>query len=145
MSCTRNVALQMFPKLTAAQIARLESHGERIATTRGQVLIEPDQRHRNLFVVLSGASICCCRAIAGEDLITSLTPGDFAGEISTLRGVQGFVRVRVTRRGTKYCCIEPAQLRTLVQTDAELSEIFMRAFILRRMGLICISGRAMSC
>jgi thioredoxin reductase (NADPH) len=32
--------------------------------------------------------------------------------------------------------IEGSELRTLVQTDAELSEIFMRAFILRRMGII---------
>jgi thioredoxin reductase (NADPH) len=126
---------QMFPKLTAAQIARLESRGGRIATTRGQVLTEPGESHRNLFVVLSGAVDLLLPRSAGEHLLTTLLPGDFAGEISTLRGVPGFARLRARDEG-EVLSIEPAALRALVQTDAELSEIFMRAFILRRMGLI---------
>ncbi|HTS52524.1 MAG TPA: FAD-dependent oxidoreductase, partial [Burkholderiales bacterium] len=64
-----------------------------------------------------------------------LLPGDFTGEMSTLRGVAGFVRVRV-REGGAVLAIDEENLRNVVQTDAELSEILMRAFILRRMGLL---------
>ena len=46
---------QMFPKLTAEQIARLAPHGRRIRTTAGQVLSEVGDSHRDLYVVLSGS------------------------------------------------------------------------------------------
>src|ERR1700752_4535192 len=45
------------------------------------------------------------------------------------------VRIRVREAG-KVVEIEREQLMALVQTDSELSDIFMRAFILRRMELI---------
>jgi thioredoxin reductase (NADPH) len=126
---------QVFPKLTAPQIARLEAHGTRTDTRAGEVLIEPGQRHRQLLVVLSGSLEAALPGMLGEELITVLLPGDFTGEMSTLRGVAGFVRVRVREGGT-VLVIDEEDLRNLVQTDAELSEIFMRAFILRRMGLL---------
>ena len=131
---------QLFPKLTAQQIARLEAHGKRIETHAGEVLVEPGERHRNLLVVLSGSLELALPGMLGEALITVLLPGDFAGEMSTLRGVAGFVRVRV-RDGGAVLSIDDESLRTVVQTDAELSELFMRAFILRRMGLVA-SGQS---
>jgi len=126
---------QVFPKLTPAQIARLETHGTRTDTHAGDVLIEPGERHRKLLVVLSGSLEAALPGMLGEELITVLMPGDFTGEMSTLRGVAGFVRVRV-REGGAVLVIDEENLRNIVQTDAELSEILMRAFILRRMGLL---------
>jgi thioredoxin reductase (NADPH) len=61
--------------------------------------------------------------------------GDFTGEISTLRGLGGFTRVRVCEAG-EVLAITESELRTVVQTDPQIMDIFMRAFILRRMGLI---------
>jgi thioredoxin reductase (NADPH) len=55
--------------------------------------------------------------------------------MSTLRGARSLVRARVSDAG-EVLIIDHDNLRKLVQTDADLSEIFMRAFILRRMGLI---------
>lgn len=130
---------QMFPKLTAEQISRLQPHGDCRDTRAGEVLIEPGERHRSLIVVLSGSLEVSLPGVAQEQ-ITILLPGDFAGEISTLRGISGFVRVRVAEAGT-VLVVREEQLRNIVQTDAELSEIFMRAFILRRMGLIA-SGQS---
>jgi thioredoxin reductase (NADPH) len=126
---------QVFPKLTASQIARLEAHGERIQARAGAVLAEPGDRHRKLMVVLSGSLELVLPGVLGEELLTVLVPGDFAGEISTLRGVAGFVRIRV-REDASVLTVDDENLRSVVQTDAELSEIFMRAFILRRMGLV---------
>jgi thioredoxin reductase (NADPH) len=45
------------------------------------------------------------------------------------------VRMRVRETG-EVLAIDEAHLRTIVQTDSELSELFMRAFILRRVMLI---------
>jgi thioredoxin reductase (NADPH) len=126
---------QVFPKLTSLQISRLEAHSTRTDTRAGEVLIEPGERHRKLLVVLSGSLEAALPGMLGEELITVLLPGDFTGEMSTLRGVAGFVRVRVREDGS-VLVIDEENLRNVVQTDAELSEIFMRAFILRRMGLL---------
>jgi thioredoxin reductase (NADPH) len=126
---------QMFPKLTAQQIARLEAHGERVETRAGEVLVEPGQPHRDLLVVLAGSLELALPGPLGDELLTVLTAGDFAGEMSTLRGIAGFSRIRVREAGAVLAVPEEG-LRNVVQTDAELSEIFMRAFILRRMGLV---------
>jgi thioredoxin reductase (NADPH) len=125
----------MFPKLTAQQIARLERHGRRIRTTAGQVLSEAGEGHRDLYVVLSGSLQIVRPGLQGEDPITIEVAGDFTGEMSTLRGLVGFTRVRVCEAG-EILAITESELRTVVQTDPEIMEIFMRAFILRRMGLI---------
>jgi thioredoxin reductase (NADPH) len=127
-------AEQMFPKLTKAQIARLEPHGTHLPTTAGQVLIEPGDHEYKMIVVLGGLVKVTITGF-DEQVIRPLGPGDFAGEMSTLRGVPGFARVEVSEAG-EVLVITDSDLRVVVQTDAELSELFMRAFILRRMGLI---------
>jgi thioredoxin reductase (NADPH) len=131
---------QMFPKLTAAQLQRLEALGRRVPTTAGEVLVEPGQRHHDLVVVMAGSLEIGLPGLRGEEIVTVLQPGDFAGEMSTLRGVPGFVRIRVREAG-EVLAIAEDRLRDLVQTDAEISELFMRAFILRRMGLVA-SGQS---
>src|SRR4051812_41161829 len=126
---------QIFPKLTPQQIARLEPHGVRVDTRPGDILAEPGEGHRKLLVVLSGSLEIIQPGTQGDELLNILLPGDFAGEMSTLRGVPGFVRIRVSAPGT-VLALDEDSLRDVVQTDAELSEIIMRAFILRRMGLL---------
>jgi thioredoxin reductase (NADPH) len=126
---------QMFPKLAPAQIARLEAHGIRTETRVGEVLVEPGERQHKFLVVLAGSLDVVLRGMRGEEAITLLEPGDFSGELSTLRGLAGFTRIRA-REGGAVLAIDTERLREIVQTDAELSEILMRAFILRRMGLV---------
>jgi thioredoxin reductase (NADPH) len=126
---------QMFPKLTRAQIARLEPHGQRLDAQAGEVLAEPGRRHDRLLIVLAGSLEIVLPGLHGDELVNVLVPGDFSGELSTLRGVAGFTRIRVREAGA-VLAIDADNLRKVVQTDAELSELMMRAFILRRMGLV---------
>jgi thioredoxin reductase (NADPH) len=126
---------QMFPHLTPAQIARLEPHGHRRHTNQGEVLAEPGERSRPMFVVRSGSIEVVRPAIGGESLVVVHTAGGFSGEMSTLRSIGSVVRMRVREAG-EVLEISEEQLRAVIQTDAELSELFMRAFILRRAGLI---------
>src|ERR1700679_1071510 len=121
---------QMFPHLTPAQIARLSAHGRKSAIQKGQVLAEPGDR-LPMYVVLSGSMEIVQPTLTGETLIVVHTAGSFSGDVGTLRGNSAVVRMRVREAGA-VLAIDEAELRTIVQTDSELSELFMRAFILRR-------------
>jgi thioredoxin reductase (NADPH) len=125
----------MFPQLSAVQIARLSAHGRKLTVKKGEVLAEPGDPGRPMFVVLSGSIEVVQPKLNEESLITVHTPGRFSGDVGTLRGIGGVVRLRVGEDG-EVLAIDEAQLRTVVQTDPELSELFMRAFILRRVNLI---------
>jgi thioredoxin reductase (NADPH) len=126
---------QTFPQLAPDQIARLAPHGKKITVRRGQILAEPGDRHRKLFVVLSGSIEVVRPTLQGEQPVVTLRAGEFTGEMSTLRGVGSLVRARVAE-DAELLAIPDDQLRMVVQTDARLSELFMRAFILRRVALI---------
>src|SRR6202011_170995 len=136
---------QMFPKLTSAQLARLERHGTPLQTRVGEILLELGDSPRGVYVVTAGslellAPPTVTQAAPDYELLYLLSPGDFTGEMSTLRGTPALVCVRVREAGA-VLLIDAEQLRRIVQNDAELSELFMRAFILRRMGVI-ESGRS---
>jgi thioredoxin reductase (NADPH) len=130
----------MFPKLTSAQLARLERRGSALQTSAGEILVELGAPPRGVFVVAAGsvealAPPSATQAASGYELLYLLGPGDFTGEMGTLRGTPALVRIRVREAGT-VLLIDTEQLRRIVQNDAELSELFMRAFILRRMSVI---------
>ena len=126
---------QMFPQLSAAQMARLEALGTHNRISKGEILMEPGDRHRPMLVVLSGSIEVVQTGMNGEVLVVVHTAGSFTGEMSTLQGIGSLVRARVRDAG-EVLAISEDRLRTIVQTDSELSELFMRAFILRRVGLI---------
>ena len=125
---------QTFPRLTAMQIGRLSAHGSKISIQKGQVLAEPGDR-LPMYIVLSGSIEVVQPTLSGETLIVVHTAGSFSGDVGTLRGIATVVRMRVRETG-EVLAIDEAHLRTIVQTDSELSELFMRAFILRRVMLI---------
>ena len=126
---------QMFPTLTAAQIARLEAHGVHRRIAKGEILAEPGDRNRPMLVVLSGSIEAVQAGLDGEVLVIVHEAGSFTGEMGTLHGIGSLVRHRVREEG-EVLEIPDDHLRAIIQTDAELSELFMRAFILRRVGLI---------
>jgi thioredoxin reductase (NADPH) len=125
---------QMFPQLTPVQIARLSAYGRKRIIRKGEVLSEPGDRPP-MYVVLSGGIEILQPTLNGETLIVAHTAGKFSGDVGTLRGTGTVVRMRVREDG-EVLSIDEAHLRTIVQTDSELSELFMRAFILRRVSLI---------
>jgi thioredoxin reductase (NADPH) len=130
---------QMFPTLGAPQLARMESYGKRARVAAGDILAQSGEREGRVVVVLSGSVEILRAGLAGEERVTLHGPGQFTGELSSLRGSRSLVRARVYEAG-EVLIIDHDSLRKLVQQDAELSELFMRAFILRRMGLIEAQG-----
>jgi len=126
---------RVFPTLTQAQITRIAPHGRRRPITSGDVLVEVGQRPVPFFVVLSGEIQVLRPSPGGEALIVTHRAGQFTGEGNMLTGRRALARTRVSEPG-EVLELEHEQLLGLIQTDAELSDIFMRAFILRRIELI---------
>ncbi|MEA3106517.1 MAG: thioredoxin reductase, partial [Gammaproteobacteria bacterium] len=114
---------QMFPKLDAKQIARLEARGQHVELRAGEILAQPGDRHLPLLVVLSGSIEVVQVGLDGEQLVVLHEAGSFSGELSTLRGVGSVVRMRVHSDG-EALSISDSDLRAVIQTDSELSELF---------------------
>jgi len=128
-------ATQAFPHLTETQISRLRDHGKLRKVESGEILFEPGDSKVPFFVLLSGKLEIIQPALDGHKAIATHSPGGFTGEITMISGQRCLVRGRVTEPG-EFLEIAPDGLRSVVARDAELGEIFMRAFILRRLALI---------
>ena len=126
---------QMFPTLTSEQISRVAAHGNRRAVAAGEVLFTAGDQRASFFLVLAGQLDVFSISGDGEVLLAIHTAGEFSGEVSLLAGRRGLVTIRVTQSG-EVIELDREALLAVVQTDPELSEIFMRAFILRRVELI---------
>src|SRR5580704_6456128 len=128
-------AAQMFPRLTPAQIERISKVGHRRDVHAGEVLFDVGDQNTPFFVVVSG-TVDLVRTIGDrEEPIAVYHPGDFSGEINMLSARRSLARGRVASDG-EVIVVDRDALRTLVQRDSELSEILMRAFILRRTALM---------
>src|SRR6202166_1054820 len=130
---------RLFPTLTSVQMTRIAARGRRRTIALGEVLVEVGDKDTPFFVVVSGA-------ISGElqpprpsgatqTLVVPNGPGQFSGEASMISGRRAMGRLRASEPG-EVIELEREQLLALIQTDAELSEILMRAFMLRRLELI---------
>ena len=132
---TGSRADQIFPRLTSAQIERVATRGRTRAVRSGEVLVEQGDRAVPFFVVISGELEAVRPTSATETLISIFSAGQFTGEINTLSGRRAMARIRA-RQDAEVIQLDRESLLALVQTDAELSEILMRAFILRRVELL---------
>jgi thioredoxin reductase (NADPH) len=129
-----NRAEQIFPTLTEAQIARIAAQGSKRLVQPGEVLLDLGDQLR-FFVVTKGKIDILSVSGSTESLIVTLTPGQFTGEVNLLAGRRGFTRIRASE-ASEVIEVQREQLLKLIQTDTELSDILMRAFILRRVELI---------
>jgi thioredoxin reductase (NADPH) len=125
---------QVFPTLTATQIARIAAHGRKRQLQPGEVLLEVGDQVR-FFLVTAGKIEIFSVSGPSESLVATLQPGQFTGEVNLLSGRRAFTRIRASETG-EVIELEREELLDLLQTDSELSDIFMRAFILRRVELI---------
>src|SRR5438874_1928520 len=126
---------EAFPELTLAQLARVEPHGRRRRLTQGEVVGEPGQPVTKIFVVLSGQLDAVTPLQTSTASMPRFTPGMFTGERSILTGGRFLGRISATVP-SDVIEVERDELLKLIQTDTELSDIFLRAFILRRLQLI---------
>ena len=134
---------QMFPVLDALQLAtakRFASAAPRNFAP-GEMVYDVGVRHAPAWLVLDGdLEIVRRDGLHRQSSVVSLAAGQFSGEVSQLAG-QGTLASGIA--GPQGCTALPfdaAHIRALVVGSAEVGEIVMRAFILRRVGLLQEGG-----
>src|SRR5881296_3132935 len=128
-------AEHIYPTLTPAQLGRIAAHGRRRRVEAGEVLVQAGQQTARLFVVVAGRIDVVRPSAAGEEVVVAFGPGMFTGEVTMLSGRPGLAQIRAGVAG-EVIEVGRDELLALIQSDGELSEILMRAFILRRVELI---------
>ncbi len=124
----------MFPTLTSAQIERIAAHGVIRSVSRGDILVEAGDPVVPFFVVKSGEIEIIRPSSLGDALVAVHGPGKFSGEINLILGRRSLTRARVSEPG-ELVQLTHEQLLGLVQTDEDIGEIVMRAYIYRRVEL----------
>ena len=132
---TRSRIEKIFPKLTQAQIDRIAVYGHTRSVKPGEILIEQGDTPMPFFVVTAGEVEIVSPSGTHETLITVHGNGQFTGDVNMISGRRSIVRAKATVP-SEVIELNNKDLLRLVQNDAELSEILMRAFILRRAELI---------
>jgi thioredoxin reductase (NADPH) len=129
----------MFPTLDPGQVetAKRFASGPIKHFDPGEIVFDIGQRNAPAWLVLRGTiDVTRQNALGVESPITIHHAGQFSGEVSQLAGREVLARGRA---GSEGCCALPfdaAHVRALMIGSAEIGEILMRAYILRRVGLI---------
>jgi thioredoxin reductase (NADPH) len=127
---------QTFPHLNEEMAARLVKYGVEEVVPEGTVLFRRGDRRIDYFFVIDG---CIEIYDIGEDghpnVFTVHGPNQFTGEVDLFSERQIMVNGR-TGSDTRLVRVDPSSFRKLVSGEPDIGEIIMRAFILRRVGLI---------
>ena len=123
---------EIFPTLTPEQIARIGTHATCRTVTAGELLIEEGSATVPFFVVKTGEIDVFRISPMGEELIARHGPGHFTGDVTMLSGRRAMFRIRAATDG-EVIELHRECVQELVQTEADLGNILLRAFILRRL------------
>ncbi len=125
----------MFPALTLEQQARVAAHGRVRQVEGAETVVEANAEPNKFFVVVTGQLNLLRVSEDREEAVAVCRPGMFTGELNVLSGRPGLLRIQAAET-SELIEIDRERLVALIQTDSELSDIFLRAFILRRLELI---------
>ena len=128
-----------FPCSTLGQIetAKRFASGPARRFAPGETVFAAGEREAPAWLVLKGTIDVVRRdGLGREAAIVSHGPGQFSGEVSQLAGRESLAAGRAGADGCTALPFDAAHVRALMIGSAELGEIMMRAFILRRVGLI---------
>jgi thioredoxin reductase (NADPH) len=126
---------QTFPTLTDEQIARIAAFGIEEELPRGTVLFERGERTVDFFVITEGCVEIYDHHASGPRVMTVHARNQFTGELDLFNNRDILVGGRMGVDGRVIRLSRP-QFRRLLAAEPDLSEIIMRAFILRRIGFI---------
>jgi len=128
----------MFPTLDSAQIARLAPFGVEMRAPAGEILFDQGDISHGVFVVLEGSIEIISISNGAPAVMRVLGPGMFTGEVNQLSARRSLVQARAGE-ASRLLAIDRASLQRMMQTDASLGELFLTAFIQRRVYLIANS------
>ena len=126
---------QTFPRLTEEQLTRLVRFATVEAVPAGRVLFERGDRGVDFFVVLEGAIEIYEHGPDGPRVVHVHGENQFTGELDLFNNRQILVGGRMSHTG-RVARVRRAQFRRLMAAEPDIGELILRAFILRRVGLI---------
>ena len=127
---------QAFPTLTDDQVARCEPFGSVEDLSAGTLVFERGQRSVDFFVVLEGEVEIFDNLCAGEpNVFTSHGRHQFTGELDLFNDRDILVSGRMAGDG-RVIRVSRTRFRDLLAAEPDVADTVMRAFILRRIGLI---------
>src|SRR5215831_712208 len=121
---------QMFPAFTREQLARVATFGVEKTFADREIVYDRGAYDPPFYVVLEGELEIVHPRDGREELVTVHHRGSFTGEVHLLAGRRTLVRARA-KGAVRAIAVEPARFRSILQTDSELSDIIVRAFLLR--------------
>ena len=125
-----------FPVLTPAEIERVAARGRVRSAQKGEFLFKAGDLVVPFLVIRTGRiEIVQPTACGGETPIVVHGPGQFTGEANMLSGRRSLSHGRAAEP-SELIELTREQLLALVQRDSDLSDVIMRAFILRRVALV---------
>jgi thioredoxin reductase (NADPH) len=130
---------QAFPTLDPTAIQRIMRYGTASVVGEGAILVEQGEPMEHFIVVVEGEAVVEMTSQNGTELIATHGPGEFFGDVHLLSGRPSLVRGRMVKAGS-IVTVKRADLKVLMQNDSELGELFVRAFILRRIELLASSS-----
>ena len=122
------------PVLTPEQMRRVGLFGTREDVAEGTVLFNEGDRSIDFFVVVSGGVEISQYVDGGMKQIVYTGPGQFIGDPSTLTGHAAVVQAHAAVE-SEVLRIKPDRFRRIVVEDSELSDLFLRTFLDRTLGL----------
>jgi thioredoxin reductase (NADPH) len=130
---------QAFPTLDPSAIQRVMRYGTSSLVGEGAIVVEQGEPMEHFIVVVEGEAVVEMTSQNGTEVIATHGPGEFFGDVHLLSGRPSLVRGRMVKAGS-IVTVKRADVKALMQNDTELGEIFMRAFILRRIELLASSS-----
>ncbi len=128
-----------FPRLNELQLERLRPLGETLHVMPGDVLFSEGEQDFNFYVIESGMALIV-QGLGEENRVVGVHGASrFLGELNILSGRRAFLAAIVRDEGD-VIKISPTTLRALVNSDEELSNLFLRAFLARRSLLVSIGA-----
>ena len=124
-----------FPKLTAEQIASLESLATRRHFHDGEPLFNAGQCSGAFFVVLSGSVEIVDRPGNERRIVRLHEPGEFTGDIDILTRRNAVVSA-IARGNVDALEVAPADVRRIIAERPTIGELILHAFIARREQLV---------
>ena len=122
------------PVLTPKQIQRVAALATPREAAPGEILYEPDDATPPVYVVISGAIKIVAVGSGVDSTVTIYTSGQFSGELLMIAGRRSIYRCQAVEF-SQLLELSAKDLTQLIGKDAELSDIFMKAFLARRLSL----------
>jgi thioredoxin reductase (NADPH) len=127
---------EIFPRLAPEMVARVIRFGSEESIAKGSWLFERGERNVDFFVVLEGELEILTSNRKGQTIVlTTVHEREFTGELDLLNARANLVNARAGVN-SKVLRITRANFRRLIVCEPDIGEVIMKAYILRRGGLI---------